>query len=124
LKTRLWILALLSALPSAAANRVSVTVVDAKSGKPVLGLKAEDFTLWEDKLARKAEAAEYSSDIVDVMLLLDTSLAGEMVRPVADDFIAQLKPKEQMAIVAYHSSADLIQDFTSSQQLLPKPSTR
>jgi len=116
----LWILAILCALPAAAANKVSVTVVDAKSSKPVLGLKAEDFTLWEDKLARKAEAAEYSSEIVDVMFLLDTSLVGEMVRPVADEFLAQLKPKEQMAIVAYHSSADLIQDFTSSKQLLSK----
>ena len=115
-----WILALLCALPVAAANRVSVTVVDAKSGKPVLGLKAEDFTLFEDKLARKAEAAEFSTDVVDVMFLLDTSLAGDMVRPVANDLVAQLKPKEQMAIVSYHSSADLIQDFTSSRQLLEK----
>ncbi len=120
MRSRLWILAILCALPAAAANKVSVTVVDAKSSKPVLGLKAEDFTLWEDKLARKAEAAEYSSEIVDVMFLLDTSLVGEMVRPVADEFLAQLKPKEQMAIVAYHSSADLIQDFTSSKQLLSK----
>jgi VWFA-related protein len=120
LRIRFWIPALLCVLSAAAANRVSVTVVDAKSGKPALGLKAEDFTLFEDKLARKVEAAEFSSDIVDVMFLLDTSLAGEMVRPVADDFVAQLKPKEQMAIVAFHSSADLIQDFTSSQQLLAK----
>ena len=41
----------------------------------------------------------------------------------ADDFIAQLKPKEQMAIVAFHSSADLIQDFTSSKQLLARAVT-
>ncbi len=106
MRIRFWIAALLCALPAGAANRVSVTVVDAKSGKPALGLKAEDFTLYEDKLARKADAAEFSSDIVDVMLLFDTSLVGETVRPVADDFVAQLKPKEQMAIVAFHSSAD------------------
>jgi len=109
---------LLWALPVAAANRVSVTVVDTKSGKPALGLKADDFTLYEDKLARKADSVEFSSEIVDVMLLFDTSLVGETVRPLAEDFVAQLKPKEQMAIVAFHSSADLIQDFTSSKQLL------
>ena len=120
MRIRFWIAALLCALPAGAANRVSVTVVDAKSGKPALGLKAEEFTLYEDKLARKADAAEFSSDIVDVMLLFDTSLVGETVRPVADDFVAQLKPKEQMAIVAFHSSADLIQDFTSSKQLLAR----
>jgi VWFA-related protein len=94
--------------------------VDAKSGKPVLGLKADDFTLFEDKLARKVDEAEFSSDVVDVMFLLDTSLVGEMVRPLAEDFVAQLKPKEQMAIVAFHSSADLIQDYTSSKELLSR----
>jgi Mg-chelatase subunit ChlD len=41
-----------------------------------------------------------------------------MVQPVAEDLIAQLQPKEQMAVVSFHSSADLIQDFTSSQDLL------
>src|SRR5207247_10046483 len=61
-----------------------------------------------------------SRDIGEVMLVLDTSLVGETVRPGADDFVAQLKPKEQMAIVAFHSSADLIQDFTSSKQLLAR----
>jgi VWFA-related protein len=107
-------------MPAAAANRVSVTVVDARSGRPALDLKAGDFTLFEDKLARKAEAAEFSSETVDVMFLLDTSLAGDLVRPLAEELTVQLKPKEQMAIVAYHSSADLIQDFTASKQLLAK----
>ena len=54
------------------------------------------------------------------MLLLDTSLMGQMVQPVAESLIRQLQPKEQMAVVAYHSSADLIQDFTSSRQLLSR----
>jgi Mg-chelatase subunit ChlD len=64
------------------------------------------------------EAADYTNDILDVILLLDTSLAGPMVQPLAENFIAQLQPKEQMAIVSFHSSADLIQDFTSSRELL------
>lgn len=116
----LLVLASLSALPLCAANRISVTVVDAKSGKPALGLKAEDFTILEDKLVRKVDAAEFSSDVVDVMFLLDTSLVGEAVHPLALDFVAQLKPKEEMSIVGFHSSADLIQDFTSSRKLLER----
>jgi hypothetical protein len=41
-----------------------------------------------------------------------------MVQPAVETMIAQLQPKEQMAIVSFHSSADLIQDFTSSRELL------
>ena len=100
------------------ATKVLVTVVEQKSGNPVLGLKAADFTVLEDKRPRQVEAAEYSKDILDVMLLLDSSLGGEVVRPVAGDLIGQLQPKEQMAVVAYHSAADLIQEFTSSRELL------
>src|SRR4051812_27310691 len=96
---------ILLATPALAANRITVTVVDPKSGKAVTDLKAEDFTILEDKLTRKAEAAEYTAEPIDVMFLLDTSLVGATVRPFAEDLVAQLKPKEQMAVVSFHSSA-------------------
>ncbi|MBZ5595488.1 MAG: VWA domain-containing protein [Acidobacteriia bacterium] len=117
-RTRLALLALVLAASLDASTKMLVTVVEPKSGKPVTGLKAEDFTVLDDKTPRQVESADYSSDILDVILLLDTSLAGPMVQPLADNFIAQLQPKEQMAVVSFHSSADLIQDFTSSQELL------
>jgi len=49
---------------------------------------------------------------------MDTSLMGAMVQPMAENLIAQLQPKDQMAVVSVHSSADMIQDFTSSHELL------
>jgi VWFA-related protein len=101
-----------------AATKLLVTVVEQRSGRPVTDLKASEFTVLEDRTARRVEACEFSSAPIDVMLLLDTSLAGGTVQPVADNLIGQLQPKEQMAIVSFHSSADLIQDFTSSQELL------
>src|SRR5256885_8393227 len=114
----LWLLSPLLLQPLRASTKVLVTVVEQKSGRPVTGLKAEDFTVLDEKTPRQVESAEYASAVLDAVLLLDTSLVGSMVQPVAEDLIAQLKPKEQMAIVAFHSSADLIQDFTSSKQLL------
>jgi len=111
--------AFLLTLPTlAASSKILVTVVDPKSGIIVPNLRAEDFTVLDDKTPRAVEAAEFSQATLDIMMLLDTSLVGEMVRPVAGNLIAQLQPKEQMAIVAFHSSADLIQDFTSSKELL------
>jgi VWFA-related protein len=114
-----WLATLcLAAMPLYSATKVMVTVVEQKSGAPVLGLQAQDFAVLDDKTPRQVEAAEFTHDTLDIMLLLDTSLAGGLVQPLAEQFISQLQPKEQMAVVAYHSSADLIQDFTSSRELI------
>jgi VWFA-related protein len=118
--SRLVITALVATATLGAATRLVVTVVEPKSGNPIKGLNAQDFAIFDDKKPLRVENAEFSESTIDVMLLLDTSLMGQVVQPVADMLIAQLQPKEQMAVVAYHSSADLIQDFTSSQQLLSR----
>lgn len=112
--------AFLTVPPAVASTKLLVTVVESKSGKPVTDLKAAEFVVLDDKTPRRVEAAEFSAGNMDVMMLLDTGLAGEMVRPLADSLIEQLQPKEQMAIVSYHSSADLIQDYTSSHDLLKR----
>ena len=103
-----------------ASTKMLVTVVEPKSGRPVTGLTAEDFTVLDDKTPRQVESSEFTNAILDVVLLLDTSLVGPMVQPMADNIIAQLQPKEQMAVVSFHSSADLIQDFTSSKEILQR----
>ena len=108
----------LAGLTVNAATRLIVTAVEQKSGRPVTDLKAGDFQIVDDKITRQVEAAEFRREPVDTMLLLDTSLVGGMVQPVAASVIDQLQAKEQMAVVAFHSSADLLQDFTSSKELL------
>jgi len=101
-----------------AATRLLVTVMERKSGAPVSGLGAQDFSVFDDNQPRRVESAVSTPGLMDVMLLLDTSLLGAVVQPVAESMIGQLQPKEQMAVVSFHSAADLIQDFTSSQDLL------
>lgn len=125
----LGLLLLLPALflhPRVAADepRLIVTVSN-QFGFPITGLKAEDFTVSVDKVVRSVQAARYQTDsLVDVVLLLDTSEVGARVRGeiehVARLFIDRLAEKEQMAIVGYASSADLVQDFTSSKALLKR----
>jgi VWFA-related protein len=104
----------------AAGTKMTVNVIEQKTGKQVTDLKAEEFVVLEDKTERRVESVEFVKTPVDVMLLLDTSLVGHAVQPVAGSLISQLAEKEQMAIVAFHSSADLIQDFTASQELLQR----
>lgn len=119
---QLFVLAFLSALvslqPAEAALRVLVTVVDAKTFQPVEGLTAEDFLVLEDKTPRPVESLELQKGPVDIALAVDGSLVGETVRPVAASLVQLLGEKEQMALIAVHSSADLLQDFTSSKSSL------
>ena len=103
-----------------AANKILVTVVEQKTSRPVTDLKAADFLVLDGDTPRPVEAAEFTRTPVDIMLLVDSSLVGGIVQPVAADLIAQLQEKEQMAMVAYHSEADLVQDFTASRDLLQR----
>lgn len=110
--------ALAGAVAAQGSMRILVTVVEPKTGRPVEDLKAEDFQVLEDKLTRRVESAEFGKRPIDVMLLVDTSLVGGMVQPIARSLIGELKEKEQMSVVSFDSSAEMIQDFTSSKQLL------
>jgi hypothetical protein len=109
---------ILLAMPCMAATKILVTVVEQKTGKPVADLKAADFSVIDGESPRRVESAEYATGNVDTLLLVDASLVGGMVQPVAGELIAQLAEKEQMGLVAYHSAADLVQDFTSSKDHL------
>ena len=70
------------------ASKILVTVVDPKTGVVVPNLKAGDFSVLDDKTPRPVEAAEFSQANLDIMMLLDSSLVGEMVHPVAANLIA------------------------------------
>ncbi|HYM11612.1 MAG TPA: VWA domain-containing protein [Bryobacterales bacterium] len=115
---RALLLALALAGGLGAQARLLVEVIDRKTGVAITNLKAADFNVLDDKTPRRVQAAAYGATKLDVMLLVDTSLVGEMARPLGEAFIGGLEPKEQMAIVSFASAADLIQDFTSSQELL------
>jgi len=106
------------------ATRLLVTVLDQRTGRPVTDLKAAEFRVLDDGVTRSVESAEPASGLLDVMMLLDTSLVGAIVQPVAANLIEQLQPKDQMAVVSFHSAADLIQDFTSSKELLRRALSR
>jgi VWFA-related protein len=106
------------AVGAQAATRLLVTVTDPHTGESVTNLKAGDFTVLDDKTPRTVETADLTTEPVDIMLLLDTSLVGEAVQPLAANLIHQLDSKEQMAVISFASSADLVQDFTSSRELL------
>jgi VWFA-related protein len=112
------VLILAAVVAAQASTKITVAVIDPKTGHFLGDLKSEEFTVVDDKTPRRVESVELTRGPVDVMLLLDTSLVGGAVQPVAADLIKQLDAKDQMAVVGYHSSADLVQEFTASKDRL------
>ena len=108
----------LASIASAQQAQLLVTVFDEKTGNPIENLDAGNFSVIDDNTPLRVVGAEYKKTLLDVMLLVDTSALGEVVRPLSAAFVEGLGQDEQMAIVGFHDSADLLQDFTNSKQTL------
>ncbi len=114
----LWLALALASTPTSAATKLLVTVVDQNTMTTVTDLKPSDLMVQDGKRVRAVETVERVEGLLDLALLVDASVVGEMVQPAAADIIQQIGEKDQMSIVAFDSSATLVQDFTSSKQLL------
>ncbi len=113
----------LSVFPQTAPVHLQVTVTDS-TGAFVRDLQPGDFVVSVGKTRFNVLAAKLATDSTpeDLALVIDTSMiAGQVANPLNDisqAFIEDLGPDNQIAIVAFDSSASLIQDFTSSKRLL------
>jgi len=119
------VLVLLCALvPAVAQTRLLVSAVEARTGRPIKDLQASEVIVTSDKTSLPVVELKPASGPADVMLLLDTGPAGPLVQPLAYDLIDQLNDPEQMALVGYADSAELIEDFTSSKERLKQAVAR
>jgi VWFA-related protein len=123
------LLILLSVLLPAAEQPKLIVQVRNQFGFPIKDLKAADFAVTEDKAPREVAQAVWVNDsLADVMLLLDTSDIAKQLRGEIEGaallFVKQRAEKEQLGVIAYSNSADLVQDFTSSPELLRRAITR
>ena len=109
----------LLAVPVGAQESVlSVTVVDEKTGETVTGLGSERFAARDGDTALRVDSVREPRDPLDILLLVDTSIVGDAVRPIAAALIDQLHPDETMALVGFDEGAEMLQDFTSQKRLL------
>lgn len=100
---------------------VDLVVLDAivlqkKTGRVVGGLKSGDFTLYEDGV--KQEIKHFSQDTLplSVILLIDRGGCldpfGEQVRAASRAALSRLKPADEVAVMAYHTTVNLVEGFT------------
>lgn len=97
---------------------LAVTVVDEKTGETVTGLGPERFEARDGNTSLRVESVREPREPLDILLLVDTSIVGDAVRPIASALIDLLQTDETMALVGFDEGAELLQDFTSEKRLL------
>jgi Ca-activated chloride channel family protein len=104
---------------------VNVTVTD-RTGRFVSGLTQDDFVVYDD--SRPQEVTHFSAERVPVSLgiALDTSgsMAGEKMesaKEALDRFLLELlAPEDDVFLMRFGASAELVQDWTIEKQLVSR----
>lgn len=103
---------------------LAVTVFDERTGETATDLSADRFSVRDGAVQLGVVGAALEAAPVDVLLLVDASLAGEAVRPLAEALVEAAREDEHLAIAAYDESAELLQDFTTDKSLLHRALAR
>ena len=81
------------------------TIVTDRNGKPVTGLRAENFALFEDGQPQRITNFASTEAPFEIALLLDTSGSTraelQLIRNAAMEFVKMLRPGDRLAIVAF-----------------------
>ena len=97
-----------------------VTVYDERTAESVTGLGPERFSVKDGSTPLQVVSASEPGTPVDTLLLVDSSMVGHTVRPIAEAVIGQVGESDSAALVSFDESADLLQDFTSDRRALSK----
>lgn len=100
----------------AAAVQFLVTVLDPATGRP-----AANLTLADLDAPAPIESVRPANLPADVLLLLDTSVPGELLRRQAEAFLAELGPTDRMAITGLRGRRPaLLAPFTADKAALAR----
>jgi len=85
-------------------------VVRDREGRPVTGLTASDFQIYEDDRPQRVAAFATSDAPFEVALLLDTSGSTReevgLIRRAALSFIDDLRPGDRVAVLSFNTAAE------------------
>lgn len=99
---------------------IDALVLQKNTARVVGNLKQEDFLLSED--GNKQTITHFSQDNLplSVILLIDRGGCldpfGEEVRRAAKDAMSRLKPSDEIAVMTYHDTVELRQEFTRDRR--------
>ena len=100
---------------------LDVTVID-QNNIPVMNLKKEDFSVYEDKIKQTIESVSREEVPVSFGLVIDTS--GSMkpklqtVSDAAVSLVKQMRLDDEAFVASFKAESELVQDFTSERREL------
>jgi Ca-activated chloride channel homolog len=100
---------------------LDVTVVD-QENNPIMSLKKEDFTVYEDKIKQTVDNVSREEVPVSFGLVIDTS--GSMkskLQTVSDasvSLIKQMRADDEAFVASFKAEPELVQDFTADRREL------
>ena len=100
---------------------VDAQVLNKKTSRIIGSLGREDFELYEDGV--KQEITFFSQDKLPLSIVLRfdlTDTVRPVLKPLAHDALQalkHLKPEDEVAVMTYAASAQLIQGFTTDRKL-------
>ena len=103
---------------------IDALVLQKKTSRAVGSLKQEDFLVSEDGTRQTITHFSQDSLPLSVVLLIDRGGCldpfGEEVRRAAMDALSELKPSDEVAVMTYHDTVELQQEFTRDRRLLER----
>ena len=98
-------------------------VVTDSSGRPVSGLRADNFRLIEDGQVQTITNFGTADTPFEIALLLDTSGSTRddvaLIRSAANSFIAALRPGDRVGVVAFNQAQTLAEPVATVEVLTP-----
>jgi VWFA-related protein len=99
-------------------------IVSDRQGRYLSGLRAEDFTLYNDHVKQPLAVFEATEEPLNVALLLDTSKSTRDVlgdiREAALNFIKRLRPQDRAMIVSFDYDVHLLSKLTADRRALER----
>ncbi|HKX27994.1 MAG TPA: VWA domain-containing protein, partial [Blastocatellia bacterium] len=99
---------------------IDAQVLDRKTGSIINGLTAQDFDLYED--GQPQPITHFSQDKLSLSVVLLIDLSGS-VSPILNEIrngalvaLQRLKEQDEVAVMAFSNSTQLIQGFTTDRQ--------
>jgi Ca-activated chloride channel family protein len=99
---------------------LNASITDNK-GKPILGLKQNEFRVFEDGEEQTLDFFESEETPFAAVILIDTSGSMEtrvsLAMSAAINFLDGLRPDDNVAIYNFDSKVSMVQDFSNSRDI-------